>query len=63
MAEEANPPASVDVINTTEEATRSTGAVEEPVVAEAKSAEDGGAATSDVAEGKQSLLVHCPEAS
>jgi len=59
MAEEANPPTSVDVTNTTEKATRSTDAVKEPAVAEAKSAEEGGAATSDVAEGKQSLCAYC----
>jgi len=50
MAEEANPPTSVDVTNTTEKVTRSTDAVKKPGVAEAKSAEEGGAATSDVAE-------------
>ncbi|KAE8852686.1 hypothetical protein PTNB29_10076 [Pyrenophora teres f. teres] len=50
MAEEANPPASVDVTNTTEEATRSTDAVEEPAATEAKPTEESGTATSDVAE-------------
>ena len=58
MAEEANTPVSVDVTNTTEEATRSTDAVAEPAVAEAKPAEDGAVATEGVAEGKLSPLAN-----
>ena len=53
MADEVNPPASADAINTTELPTRSTDAVAEPAVAEAKPAEDGVIATSGVAEGNQ----------
>jgi outer membrane biosynthesis protein TonB len=50
MAEEANPPVSADTTNTVDEPTRSTDAVAEPAVAEAKPAEDGVVATSGVAE-------------
>jgi hypothetical protein len=50
MAEEANVPASVDATSPVEEPTRSPDAVAEPAVAEAKPAEDGVIATSEVAE-------------
>jgi hypothetical protein len=53
MADEVSPPVSADATNTTELPTRSTDAVAEPAVAEAKPAEDGAVvATSGVAEGK-----------
>jgi hypothetical protein len=51
MADEANPPVSADTANSTELPTRSTDAVAEPAVAEAKPAEDGVVATSGIAEG------------
>jgi hypothetical protein len=58
MADEVNPPAPVDATNTAEEATRSTDAVAEPAVAEAKPVEDDVVvATSGVAEGKCLLSV------
>ncbi|KAI4631519.1 uncharacterized protein J4E87_002224 [Alternaria ethzedia] len=50
MADEANPPVSADTTNTAELPTRSSDAVAEPAVAEAKPAEDGVIATSGVAE-------------
>lgn len=53
MADEANPPVSADTTNTAELPTRSSDAVAEPAVAEAKPAEDGVIATSGVAEGNQ----------
>jgi hypothetical protein len=60
MAEEANVPASVDATSPVEEPTRSPDAVAEPAVAEAKPAEDGVIATSEVAEGKrpQAVILH-----
>jgi hypothetical protein len=58
MADEVNPSAPVDATNTAEEATRSTDAVAEPAVAEAKPVEDDVVvATSGVAEGKRLLSV------
>ena len=53
MADEVKAPVPVDAANTTEEATRSTDAVAQPAVAEAKPAENGAVATSGVAEGKR----------
>jgi hypothetical protein len=58
MAEEAKSPVSVGATNTTEEVTRSTDAVAQPAVAEAKSAEDGVEATSGIAEGKRLFVVY-----
>jgi hypothetical protein len=61
MAEEANPPVSADTTNNVEEPTRSTDAVAEPAVAEAKPAEDGVVATSGVAEGNYLLACKLPK--
>jgi hypothetical protein len=55
MAEEANPTVSADTTNSVEKPTRSTDAIAEPAVAEAKPAEDGVIATSGVAEGNHLL--------